>query len=111
VADIDWSEPEEYIGDNVAGKAKEEPGLYWLSREVWGQGQKVFYIGASDNIRRDLLRHLRPDEENGVIREKLRYGPKYRVSYSNAPAAELEAALAGLVGRHRPPGNTAEQVA
>jgi len=101
----EWTEPAEYTHDNIKNKVLNKPGMYYLTREVWGQGQKVFYIGQTDNLQRTLEGHLQPSEPNPVIKDKIKFKSKLRIRYSDATEKERKHELKNLILEHSPIGN------
>lgn len=61
---------------NVRNDVPSTPGLYLLLFET-STGYEVFYVGQANNLKRRILEHLCPREQNSCIRKYLRESDCY----------------------------------
>jgi excinuclease UvrABC nuclease subunit len=67
----EWSVRYKYTEDDVNQYALDKPGVYRLIYQT-GDNYYVFYVGQALSLKKRLLEHLGPSEQNACIKKHLR---------------------------------------
>ena len=92
--DLDWSEDISYTLSN-AELIPDAMGVYKILRQATGKNLYRVYVGQG-NFRERCLAHLRPDEPNTCLRERLRNYDclfRYALVFRQADRDEIEEEL------------------
>ena len=81
--ELDWHGRYDYGRDIIEKYVIDKGGIYMISVRLKNKKYSPIYIGKTRNLETRLLEHLSDDEENGCIKNNIKYALSFRYCYVN----------------------------